>query len=145
VIFGFAESIAFPLFFGLCGTFHCISPELFEDKAQTQKIDIWSLGCIFYEVLTLKKAFNTSNYAAITNFILPNEPSPIGSHVSEELQNLVKQMIKKDPIERICLNEIQSQILSFKTLHSKALYEIRFEEAMKYYLNEFSSEKGKRK
>lgn len=39
------------------GTPCYISPELCEGKPYNQKSDIWALGCILYEITTLKKAF----------------------------------------------------------------------------------------
>lgn len=39
------------------GTPCYISPEICEGKAYRKKSDIWALGCVLYELTTLKKAF----------------------------------------------------------------------------------------
>ena len=39
------------------GTPCYISPEICEGKPYAKKSDIWALGCILYELTTLKKAF----------------------------------------------------------------------------------------
>ena len=42
------------------GTPCYISPELCEGKPYNQKSDIWALGCVLYELTTLKRAFEAA-------------------------------------------------------------------------------------
>lgn len=48
------------------GTPCYISPELCEGKPYNQKSDIWALGCVLYELASLKRAFEAAvrNWAA---------------------------------------------------------------------------------
>ena len=39
------------------GTPYSLSPEICEDEPYNQKSDIWALGCVLYELTTLKHAF----------------------------------------------------------------------------------------
>ena len=39
------------------GTPYYLSPEICEDRPYNRKSDIWSLGCLLYELCTLKHAF----------------------------------------------------------------------------------------
>ncbi len=39
----------------------CRSPEVCESKPYSFKSDMWSLGCVLYEMCTLQHAFNSSN------------------------------------------------------------------------------------
>lgn len=41
----------------LAGTIEYISPEMINDKGYSFNTDVWSLGCVFYELLFLKQAF----------------------------------------------------------------------------------------
>ena len=41
----------------IIGTPYYLSPELCEDKPYNEKSDVWALGCILYEMCTLKHAF----------------------------------------------------------------------------------------
>lgn len=50
------------------GTPCYISPELCEGKPYNLKSDIWALGCILYEITTLKKAFEAPVSAVIMYF-----------------------------------------------------------------------------
>ena len=43
------------------GTPYFMSPEQIQIKYYNQKTDIWSLGCILYELATLKKPFRGAN------------------------------------------------------------------------------------
>ncbi|XP_022786792.1 serine/threonine-protein kinase Nek5-like [Stylophora pistillata] len=43
------------------GTPYYLSPEICENKPYNNKSDIWSLGCVLYELLTLKHAFEAGN------------------------------------------------------------------------------------
>lgn len=40
------------------GTPYYMSPELFKYKPYSYKSDIWSLGCVFYEICNLRHAFD---------------------------------------------------------------------------------------
>jgi NIMA (never in mitosis gene a)-related kinase len=41
----------------IVGTLSYISPEQIEKSGYNSKTDVWSLGCILYEICTLDKAF----------------------------------------------------------------------------------------
>ena len=42
-----------------------MSPELFNSKPYSYESDIWSLGCIFYEMSNLKHAFDAQVFISI--------------------------------------------------------------------------------
>lgn len=44
-----------------CGTYEYLSPEMIIGKEYDEKIDIWSLGIIMYELLTGKTPFKPTN------------------------------------------------------------------------------------
>uniref|UniRef100_A0A3P9AY78 non-specific serine/threonine protein kinase n=1 Tax=Maylandia zebra TaxID=106582 RepID=A0A3P9AY78_9CICH len=57
------------------GTPYYLSPEICENKPYNNKSDIWALGCVLYEMCTLKHAFEAGN---MKNLVLnPLNPSCI--------------------------------------------------------------------
>lgn len=43
------------------GTPYYMSPEVCENKPYTFKSDVWALGCVLFELCTLKHAFDANN------------------------------------------------------------------------------------
>ena len=52
------------------GTPYYLSPELCEEKPYNNKSDIWSLGCVLYELCTLRHPFEAMNQGALCLKIL---------------------------------------------------------------------------
>lgn len=61
----------------LVGTPYYLSPELCENKPYNHKSDIWSLGCVLYELLTGTHPFNASNQGALFIKILKGKFPPV--------------------------------------------------------------------
>ena len=47
------------------GTPYYLSPELCEEKPYNHKSDIWSLGCVLYELCTFRHPFEANNQGAL--------------------------------------------------------------------------------
>jgi NIMA (never in mitosis gene a)-related kinase len=47
------------------GTPYYLSPEVWENKPYNNKSDIWAIGCVLYELTTLKHAFEAGTYINI--------------------------------------------------------------------------------
>jgi NIMA (never in mitosis gene a)-related kinase len=61
----------------LVGTPYYLSPELCENKPYNHKSDIWSLGCVLYELLTGTHPFNATNQGALFIKILKGKYPPV--------------------------------------------------------------------
>ena len=88
------------------GTPYYLSPEICQEQPYNQKSDIWSLGCILYEMITLHHAFDSNNMRGLVVKILKNDPKPIPHLFTEELQKIVNIMLIKDPSSRPSINKI---------------------------------------
>ena len=55
-------------------------------KAYNQKSDIWSLGCILYEMCALRRAFQAPTLPALVLKIMRGNFQPIPEHYSKLLK-----------------------------------------------------------
>lgn len=85
------------------GTPNYISPEQLRGEEVTKSSDIFSLGVVFYEILTGKKPFTGDNISNIIMKILEEDP-PVPSTYSEKIPPMfdiiVKKALKKNPYDR---------------------------------------------
>ncbi|XP_019723785.1 serine/threonine-protein kinase Nek8 isoform X1 [Hippocampus comes] len=98
------------------GTPCYISPELCEGKPYNQKSDIWALGCVLYELASLKRAFEAANLPALVLKIMSGTFAPISDRYSPELRQLVLNMLNLDPSKRPQLNEIMALPICIRPL-----------------------------
>ena len=88
----------------IVGTFQYMSPEQLEGKEADERSDIWSLGCVLYEMAAGRRAFEGKSQASLITSIMGSEPAPI-SQVSPmtppALDRLVGACLAKDAADRI--------------------------------------------
>jgi serine/threonine protein kinase len=79
-----------------------MSPEVLHGQGYDYKSDVWSLGCMLYELSTLKSPFEGPNQTLYDIFkrINNGEYEPIPETFSQELRNLVTRMLLNDPKRR---------------------------------------------
>ncbi|KHJ85947.1 hypothetical protein OESDEN_14316, partial [Oesophagostomum dentatum] len=82
------------------GTPNYLSPEICEGRAYNQKSDLWSLGCVLYELLELKRAFDGENLPAIVMKITKCAYPQIGSHASAQVKGLVDTLLQLNEKKR---------------------------------------------
>ena len=96
------------------GTPYYIAPEIWKDKPYDYKCDIWSLGCIIYEICTSRPPFRGTSLAELGNNILRGYYLPF-SGFSNDIKNLIAKMLIVDPIKRASINELlNSEIIKRK-------------------------------
>ena len=76
------------------GTPYYLSPELCEEKPYNNKSDIWSLGCVLYESITLRPPFRADDMAGLYRKVLRGAYSRIPDHFSVELADVCKALIQ---------------------------------------------------
>lgn len=89
----------------ITGTAHYMSPEqtLAKRVDVDHRADIWSLGVILYEILTLTRPFDGKNLQQIVYEICFKEPVPLSrrnSKVPRDLVTICQKALEKDPSKR---------------------------------------------
>jgi tetratricopeptide (TPR) repeat protein len=85
------------------GTPAYMAPEVLLEKEADARADLFSLGVVFYEMLTGSHPFRAGSFAATSDRILHEEPRAIAvmnPNVPAPLASLVARLLTKDPIGR---------------------------------------------
>ena len=88
------------------GTPSYAAPEVWMEKPYGLKSDIWSLGCVLYEIISLHCPFRGENVVELYNKILVGEYSRIPNKFSDELNWIILHMINSDPNKRLSCDEL---------------------------------------
>ena len=85
------------------GTIPYMSPEQVQGKNLDHRTDLFSLGIIFYEMITGQKPFQGSTSADVISSILRDTPGPVGDYkkdLPEEIERIIRRCLMKDRNER---------------------------------------------
>ncbi|CBY23261.1 unnamed protein product [Oikopleura dioica] len=90
----------------LIGTPFYISPEICEGKPYNSRSDVWSLGCVLYEMCTLRHPFEAANMRGLAAKIMRAEYAKLSPRYSQYVRSLVAECFKRDPTKRPSVNAI---------------------------------------
>jgi eukaryotic-like serine/threonine-protein kinase len=85
------------------GTIGYMSPEQVRGRILDARSDLFSLGCILYEMVTGQKPFQGESAYVIVAKVLHDDPpdlSETGKRIPVELQRLIRHSLEKNPEER---------------------------------------------
>lgn len=88
------------------GTPYYMSPEVCENKPYTFKSDVWSLGCVLYELCMLKHAFSADNLLGLVYKIVSDKYEPIPRKYTQPLDTLVQRMLEKNADRRPSVRDL---------------------------------------
>ncbi|KAJ3613692.1 hypothetical protein NHX12_019938 [Muraenolepis orangiensis] len=105
--FGLATQLKLPTekHFTMCGTPNYISPEVATRSAHGLESDVWSLGCMFYAFLIGRPPFDTDTVKHTLSKVVLGEYQMPG-HVTPEAQDLIRQLLQRDPAQRPSLSAV---------------------------------------
>ena len=97
------------------GTVRYMAPEMIKENARyNNKVDIWALGCIIYELCTLNYCFDGDGIG-LFNQIINNEHGKINlKYYSSDLQTLIDLLLNKDYKKRPEIKDIYNRIKKLK-------------------------------
>jgi NIMA (never in mitosis gene a)-related kinase 2 len=88
------------------GTPYYMSPEQISDLRYNEKSDIWSAGCLLYEMVSLNPPFQAKSHAELASKISKGKVDRIPSRYSEDLQKVLDWMMALDYNLRPKVDEI---------------------------------------
>lgn len=90
------------------GTPYYMSPEQIKESNYDAKTDVWSLGCVLYEIVSLRPPFKANNHIQLAKRILSSDIERIPMRYSEDLQEVISWMLNKEPTERPSVTDLLS-------------------------------------
>ena len=93
-----------------CGTPEYVSPEVIKKYPYNEKVDIWGLGVLIFELVfgyaPFSSTFNEERFNNIKAGKI-NWPKDLGDE-NKDLKDLIEKILRVDPKERISLDEIEN-------------------------------------
>jgi Tol biopolymer transport system component len=88
----------------IVGTFQYLAPEALQGAEADARSDIFGLGCVLYEMVTGRRAFDGKSQLSVFTAILEKEPDPIIASqplAPPMLDRVIQGCLVKDPADRI--------------------------------------------
>ena len=85
------------------GTAAYMSPEQSKGRPVDKRTDIWALGCVLFEMLTGRRAFEGEDVTDLIVSVMTKEPdwTALPASTPPRIVELLKRCLKKDPRERL--------------------------------------------
>jgi NIMA (never in mitosis gene a)-related kinase len=88
------------------GTPYYASPEVWKDKPYDNKSDVWSLGCVLYEMITLRPPFRAQDMEGLFKKVCKGQYSRIPDRFSDDLFTIVQFLLQVNPATRPSCEQI---------------------------------------
>jgi len=92
------------------GTPHYLPPEVYNHAPYNHAADLWCLGVLLYELLTLKRPFVADTVAELWDAVVHDDPPCVversQGRYGEDLYRLCKKLLSKNPMKRPTTAEI---------------------------------------
>ena len=125
------------------GTPYYASPEVWMSKPYSYKSDLWSIGCIIYELCELKPPFTGSDMDELFINVCKGKIERINKVYSDDLWNMINMLLKVDTNKRVDCNQfLESQLIKNKINEMKNNNNfLNYEFFDKKYIEEHQDEK----
>ena len=105
-----------------------LSPELVREESYSENTDTWSFGCVVFELLHLKKAFDGNNQIEILNSILNTELVDFDAlNLTETFDFILRHSLDRDKAARLTCTQM------LKSLTGNVRYFIKGLKLFYYY------------
>ncbi|KAK6200898.1 G2-specific serine/threonine protein kinase [Scheffersomyces amazonensis] len=118
------------------GTPYYMSPEVLMDNPYSPVCDIWSLGCVLFELCTLQPPFHAKTHLQLQSKIKKGIVPELPSHYSSQIRSIIKDCITVNPDTRPSCHDLLGT-LSIKFLR-KEMELIEFNSNLKEFQNQLA-------
>ena len=98
------------------GTPYYASPEVWKDKPYDNKSDVWSLGCVLYEMITLRPPFRAQDMEGLFNKVCKGQYSRIPERFSDDLFQVVQFLLQVNSSNRPSCEQILNHPVVLKRI-----------------------------
>jgi len=106
------------------GTFQYMAPEVLQGAEADARSDIFSFGCVLYEMFTGRRAFEGKSQFSVLGAILDKEPARISAVLPSSpprLDETVGRCLAKNPEQRYgCMHDVEIQLQALKEADPQA-------------------------
>jgi NIMA (never in mitosis gene a)-related kinase len=97
------------------GTPYYASPEVWRDEPYSYKSDLWSIGCVIYEMCALRPPFNGKDLDELFENVCKGKIKRISGIYSDELWEMILMLLQNDVEKRVdCNGFLNSEIIQNK-------------------------------
>ncbi|GET01953.1 aurora kinase A [Rhizophagus clarus] len=89
----------------ICGTLDYLAPEMVKRQPYNEKVDVWALGIICYELLVGTPPFESIGFHPTIQRIVLDEVT-IPDYVSREARDIIIMLLQKNPINRPSMEQV---------------------------------------
>ena len=79
------------------GTPYYASPEVWQDKPYDHRSDIWSIGCVLYEMAALQPPFRANDMNQLFKRVCEGRVTSLPPQYSKDLMYMIKLCLQVDP------------------------------------------------
>lgn len=106
------------------GTPYYASPEVWSNKPYDYKSDIWSVGCIIYEMCALRPPFRGNGLEELYKAVIKGKYDPLPKIYSQELQMIIGIMLQVNPalrpdVYKLLMNPLIMKKIDYSTLSNQ--------------------------
>ena len=110
------------------GTPYYASPEVWRDEPYSYKSDLWSIGCVIYEMCNLEPPFNGKDLDELFENVCSGKLKRINICYSEDLWEMILMLLQNDVERRVNCDEfLESELIKKKIEELKDNPDINYE------------------
>ena len=98
------------------GTPYYASPEVWNDNPYSYKSDLWSIGCVIYELCSLRPPFQGKDLDELYENVCKGEPERINKIYSDDLWKMILMLLQVDVDKRVDCNQFLNSDLIKKKI-----------------------------